>query len=200
MYCHVPKDSKNNTPTNPNRIKSKLLSFYESFRSPLPPTKIFTDKETLYKRKSEITPSSCFEQYLLYFFLHNSKLITQKFQKEEIPSLLQSYPIPNLPENIKTQFVQECEKVLDPLLGMEKDKIIHHLIQYMPFWEECNANVRHMTMIMEWIPEGGVIKPWLIKMVKVFILGILPNIEKRKKGKEFRRIVIKHFYQIPEYF
>jgi len=186
--------------TNPNTIKSKLLAFYESFQAPFPPTKIFPDKETLYKRKAEIEPSPCFEQYLLYFFLHNTKLITHKFQKEEIPALLESYPIPNLPENIKIQFIQECEKVVDPLLGMEKDKIIQHLIQYIPFWEECNVNARHIALLMEWIPEGGVMKPWLIKMLKVFILGILPNIEKRKKGTEFRRMTTNHFYQIPEYF
>jgi len=188
-YCHPNKSAASHPPT-----KSRFLSFYHSLQNPHKKWE-FQDKESLYKKKAEIPPSPCFEQYLMHFFLHNSKSITHKFQKEEIPLILKGYPIPNFPENIRVQFFQECENILETFCGMEKDKIIQHLMQYIPLWGECNTNASQIDNLLAWISNEPDKRNWLIKMLKIFILGIHPNIERRKKGDAFVQMVNNHLYQ-----
>jgi hypothetical protein len=151
----------------------------------------YRDKETFYRKKHSIKPSACFEQFLLYSFLHNGKPITYKLQTEDIDNILEKYPI-DFPENIKKQFFRECRSILESFVGMEKDKIIQHLIQYTHLWDECNVNALFVSILLKWV--GGDAKEWMLKMLKIFILGMVPNIEKRKKGTEFFNMVNNHFY------
>jgi len=157
----------------------------------------FKEKDDFYKNKHLINKTPCFEQFFLYKILNNGKPLSYIFKKDEIPDILKDYPI-NLPENIQKQFLSECDKILQTFCGMNKDKIVDILIKHAFSWDECRVNALYVSFVLDWIQKNEDVEmnKWLIKMLKIFILGMLPDIEKRKKGKEFEEMVVSHFYDI----
>jgi hypothetical protein len=155
------------------------------------------DKDTFYKNKSLVQPSACFEQFVMHKLLNNGKPITNKLQQEEIKSILKDYRLvlPNFPENIKIQFIDEGEKILQSFYLVEKDKIIQELIDD---WDECNKNAEFVSFLMDWYKEKR--NDWLLKLIKIFILGMVPDRNKRKKGELFKNMVYEHFYSLSSRF
>lgn len=156
----------------------------------------FQEKEEFYKNKHLIEKTACFEQFFLHKILHNGKLLSHPLHKEEMMEILEDYQtMLFFPPNIQSQFLDECSKVLESYHGMEKDKIVGILIKYAFSWDECRINALYSSFVLEWMKEND---KWLIKMLKIFILGMLPDIHKRKKGKEFEDLVYAHFYDYPK--
>jgi hypothetical protein len=152
----------------------------------------YQEKEEFYKNKHLITRSTCFEHFFLHKILHNGKPINSRLQKEEMNEIVQDYQTMIIfPPNIQVQFVNECNKVIGSYQDMEKDEIVEKLIKYAFYWDECRINALYASLVLEWMKEDN---KWLIKMLKIFILGMLPDIEKRKKGDEFAQMVYSHFY------
>jgi len=144
----------------PENPKKKFLSFFQ----PIQTTKMY-----------------CFEQYLMHYL---------ESGKRDMDDLLQNYPMPNFPENIRKQFLQQCKTVAEPFLNNSSE-----LIRFKPLWNECNSNASHAVIILDRIPEAGKANEWMIKLLKIFILGMIPDVNKRKKGQEFRDMLQSHLYQ-----
>jgi hypothetical protein len=186
-YCHTPNDLEQDFDQN---FKKKFITLFQWFLNDSPsPFSPFSPFSPL---SLDATPY-CFEQYVM-LFLQSHPL--PKDPKEGIDDLLRNYPIPNFPENIRTQFLQECRLVVEPLLEMEKEVAIQHLHQYSLVWDECNTNAHYVNLLLEWIPEAGSAAEWMTKLLKIFILGMLPNVHKRKKGKELQHMIKTHLYNL----
>jgi hypothetical protein len=159
----------------------------------------YQDKDDFYKNKHIVLRSPCFEQFFLHKILNNGKPLSHVLRDEEITDILQDYQtVISFPPNIQAQFLAECERILQSFLGMNKDKIVCILIKHAFFWDECRVNAMYVSLVLDWIRENKnpEFEKWLVKMLKIFILGMLPDIEKRKKGKEFEDLVVSHFYDI----
>lgn len=187
-YCSIKKSC-------PIQKKDKFTDFYHMFSS-LRYKKCSWDKDTFYKNKLLVPPTPCFEQFVMHKLLNNKKPITNKLQQEEIKSILNEYhDILDFPENIKIQFVGEGNKVLQSFYLIEKDKIIQELIDD---WDECNKNAEIVSFLMEWYREEKT--EWLLKLIKIFILGMVPDRNKRKRGEAFKNMVYEHFYSLTSRF
>lgn len=133
-------------------------------------------------------------------FLHN--LQSEYLQKEEITKILNEYNKSiSFPSNIQKQFMADCREVLYSFYGVKKGIIINKLKETKIFWEEYRNNSFYASLTLRWIKENKNpdFEKWLVKMLKIFILGMLPNIEKRKKGKELQTMIYTHFYDVYKY-
>jgi hypothetical protein len=133
------------------------------------------------------------EKGVFFHFCESDVCFEHFFLKSELTpmEILREYPLP-FPNNIKKQLLQEYTKLLQTL---KKEEITH--------CEPCDCckSTYYAKMTMKWINENKNPKfeKWLIKMLQIFILGMHPNIEKRKKGKEFENMVYSHFYDVYNY-
>ena len=217
MYCNISTPVKKKYSTKDIPIKHGLFfQYFFFFRQHLKGFNLslevdnfvdssehlyYQDKGDFYKNKHLILRSPCFEQFFLHKILNNSKSLSHIIRPEEIIEILQDYqtmiPFPS----IQAQLLAECERILQSFLGMNKDKIVCILIKYADIWDECRVNAMYVSLVFDWIRQNKnpEFEKWLIKMLKIFILGMLPDIEKRKKGKEFEEMVISHFYDIYDF-
>ena len=181
---------------NPIQKIDKFTDFYHMFSSLRYKKCPYKDNESLYKNKLLIPPSPCFEQFVMHKLLNNGKPITHKLQEEEIQNILKEYhAILPFSENIKVQFIEEGKKILQSFYLVAKDKIIKELIDD---WDECNKNAEIVSFLIEWYKEKN--DAWLLKLIKIFILGMVPDRNKRKKGVEFKNMVYAHFYSLTSRF
>ena len=99
-----------------------------------------------------------------------------------------------------------CEEIAPGIMVyhdvlQEELDIINRLETTQKYWKECQKNILFASFTIKWIKENKNprFEKWLIKMLKIFILGILPDIEKRKKGKELQELIYSHFYDVYNY-
>lgn len=154
----------------PKPIKSKKGSFFHFFDESNP----------------EII---CFEQFCLERLLHSEQTNTK---------ILNEYnQYISFPPNIQKQIMRECEEILQSFRGDAVEK----LKETQKYWKECQKMQYFASLTLKWIKENKNPKfeKWLIKMLKIFILGMLPNIEKRKKGEELYKLIYSHFYDVYHY-
>lgn len=180
----------------PNTEKEKIARFYHTFFKTYKTIRF--EKDYFYKNKLLIKPSPCFEQFVMHKLVNNGKPITNRLNENEIKLILNDYVkvLPDLPENIKNQFFDQGKDILQSFYSMEKDKIIQRLNHS---WEECNRNSEIVSFLLEWIKKSE-LKEWMLKMIKICILGMIPDFNKRKKGEEFQNMVMNHFYSITLFF
>lgn len=122
------------------------------------------------------TQCYCFEEHLI------------RNKGKDKDTILRDYLIPNLPQKVKDQILRGCKLIL------EKDEIPQ------TSWDDCNMSGHYVSMLLEWIPEAGNAKQWMIKLLKIFLLGMLPDFEKRKSGIELRSMIYNHFYDFSPNF
>ena len=149
-----------------------------------------------YESNPEI--KTCFEYFCLQKLLQNQ---SGYLQREEMMEILNEYNrVITFPPNIQKQIICDCEHVLQTFIGTKKD-IINRLETTQKYWKECQKNILFASFTIKWIKENKNprFEKWLIKMLKIFILGILPDIEKRKKGKELQELIYSHFYDVYNY-
>jgi hypothetical protein len=129
----------------------------------------------------------CFEQFCLERFSH-LQTDTKKILDEYNQYI-------SFPPNIQKQIMRECEEILQSRGYIEKLK------STQKYWKECQKMQYFASLTVKWIKENKNPKfeKWLIKMLKIFILGMLPNIEKRKKGEELYKLIYSQFYDVYHY-
>lgn len=219
MYCIISNPVKKKYSTKDIPVKNGLFFQYffffrdhlKGFNLSLEATDLidssnhlyYQDKDDFYKNKHLIQKTPCFEQFFLHKILNNGKPLSHILRHEEIIEIAEDYQtMIHFPSNIQSQFLVECERILQSFCGMNKDKIVCILIKYAPIWDECRVNAMYVSLVLDWIRRNKNLEfeKWLIKMLKIFILGMLPDIEKRKKGEEFEELVVSHFYDIYDYY
>ena len=132
----------------------------------------FREKEEFYKNKHLIQRTPCFEQFFLHKLLHNGKPLSHLLQREEMIEILQDYnTMIEFPQNIQKQFLDECDKTIQPFYGMNKDKIVGILIKHAFSWDECRINAMYISLVLDWIKrnKNPEFEKWLFKMLKIFI-------------------------------